>query len=173
MLNDPIYFLRCSSARVLGQLQATEAIPQLLEMLQKDNDMGRSHVAFALGQLKVTEAIPRLLEMIYENNSYLRAFTGYALSKLQVAEAIPQLINMLNDQDISIQPDAANALEQFDRNILLNGILLGISHYNLNIRRKSITVIGYYSINEETEKILKEIIETEYNKDIKKTAKWN
>ena len=47
-------FSKCNVIFALGQLQATEAIPQLLEMLQKDDDVNvRIYASRVLGELQV------------------------------------------------------------------------------------------------------------------------
>ena len=64
---------------------------------------------------------------------------------------------------------AAYAIQSYDLTILSNGLLMALSYDNIFVKRKSISVIGYYS-NEEGKKKLEEIIKNDQNEEIKKIA---
>jgi HEAT repeat protein len=85
-------------------------------------------------------------------------------------EAISGLVELLKDQNSDVRSAAANALESYDLAILSKGLLMALSYYDIFVKRKSISVIGYYS-NEEAEIKLQEIIENDHNEEIKTLAK--
>ena len=93
-----------------------------------------------------------------------------ALSGTQDREAISELIRLLKDHEPSIRRAAASALQSYEPTILSNGLLRALSSDDIDVRKKSISVIGYYS-NEEAEKKLEEIIKNDQNEEIKNIAK--
>ena len=65
---------------------------------------------------------------------------------------------------------AANALENYAHSILSEGLLMALSNDNVYVRKKSISVIGYYS-QEDGKKKLQEIIKNDQNEEIRDLAK--
>ncbi|HSF49598.1 MAG TPA: HEAT repeat domain-containing protein [Nitrososphaeraceae archaeon] len=129
-----------------------------------------SNIIYALVQLQAKEAIPELIPLLKHEDSGIRRDVATALGQLQAKEAIPELIAMLRDEDSSICRDVAIILEQYDRNLLINGILLGLSHNDVFVRKKSISVIGYYSFDENIKKKLEEITTTDPYEEIRNIA---
>src|SRR6266496_2562086 len=60
-LTDPIH--RSTAARYLGQLNAVAAIPQLIRLLDADQQDVRTAATQALGDLRAADAVPRLIEV--------------------------------------------------------------------------------------------------------------
>ncbi len=60
-LTDPIH--RSTAARYLGQLNAVAAIPQLIRLLDADQQDVRTAATQALGDLRAADPVPRLIEV--------------------------------------------------------------------------------------------------------------
>ena len=141
MLKDEDDEVREYVAYVLIRLQSKEAIPGLIALLKDEDSDIRKHVAKALVKLQSKEAIPGLIALLKDEYPYVRESAVYALGELQAKEAIPELIALLKDENDAV----IYTLEQYDLGILAEGLFLGISHNDEFVRKKSISVIGYYS----------------------------
>jgi HEAT repeat protein len=81
----------------------------------------------------------------------MRQSAAYRLTELQAKEAVPELIALLKDDTYGLRKSAAYALGQYESNILVSGLFLGLSYNDIFVKRKSLSVNGYYC-NEEAEK---------------------
>jgi HEAT repeat protein len=172
MLKDEHSGVRIFAVSSLRRLQAKEAIPELIALLKdEDFDVRRAAVS-TLGYLKAKEAIPELMFMLKDKNENfdVRRAAVSTLGYLKAKEAIPELIALLEDNDSRVRRAAASALGQYDLDMLVDGIFLGLLHDITFVRKKSISIIGYYS-NEQAEKKLQEIIKNDQNEEIKILAK--
>lgn len=84
----------------LGNLGATEAVPTLLECLDKDNDALRISILNALGRIGDERAIPRVAQLA-ENAPSLAVSTRATntLATLGDTRAIPQIVSLLTQTD--------------------------------------------------------------------------
>ena len=178
--------VRNEAAKALVELQAKEAIPELIKIL-KDEDKDRnfgviSEAISALGQLQAKEAIPELIKILKDEdkdrNFGVISEAISALGQLQAKETIPELIAtipeliaLLKDDDTRVSLSAAENLGKYDLNIIANGLFLGLIHNDVFVRKKSISVIGYYSKNENIQNKLNEIATNDPNEEIKDLAK--
>ena len=173
MLKDKHSGVRIFAVSSLRRLQAKEAIPELIALLKDEDFDVRRAVVSTLGHLKATkEALPELMSMLKDKNEDfdVRRAVVSTLGHLKAKEAIPELIALLEDNDWRVRSSATSVLGQYDLDMLVDGIFLGLLHDNTFVRKKSISVIGYYS-NEEAEKELEEIIKNDQNEEIKNVAK--
>ncbi len=94
-LTDPE--VRGVAAKALADLEARDAIPELLRLLDVNEPHARVAAAKALGQLKAREAVPRLMETARAAEpEFVRYWAGSALGQIGDHRATPLLIDMLN-----------------------------------------------------------------------------
>ena len=78
---------------------------------------------------------------------------------------------LLNDMTSDVREAAAYMLESYDPSTISSRLFMLLSSEDISVKRKSISVIGYYS-NEEAEEKLQEIINSnDQNEEIKDFSK--
>jgi HEAT repeat protein len=114
--------VRREAAIALGQLGASDAIPQLLALFkdetngEKEPALVRRLAAEALGRIGAKDAVADLLACLKNENEvmYLRRSAIIALSWIHATEAIPDLLLLLKNSDERIRRSAVVALGQLD-----------------------------------------------------------
>ncbi|MDD5677892.1 MAG: HEAT repeat domain-containing protein [Kiritimatiellae bacterium] len=103
MLFDPVEDVRVKAITSLAWLQATEAVPLLSELLQKDtNKWIKRRCAQALGQIGNKSAVPLLMKYIENEDPYLAENAILALGWLQAKEAVDELIKVLEERKVDL-----------------------------------------------------------------------
>jgi hypothetical protein len=80
-----------------------------------------------------------------------------------------ELFDGVKSADSIVRQSAAHALGQYESNILVSGFFLGLSYNDIFVKRKSISVNGYYC-NEEAEKKPRNY-KNDQNEEIRNLAK--
>lgn len=119
-LKDRDGWVRSKAAARLGEIQATEAVDELQEILQDDRDsLVRSSAAAALGDLgeEAKEAVEILIETMKTDQIVgVRLEAAVALGNIGSEEAIPELTKIaMEDQDIRVRSWAADALRKIKK----------------------------------------------------------
>jgi putative membrane-bound dehydrogenase-like protein len=116
-LSDPSMTVRTAAARVLGLLKYKEAITQLANLVQNDEQLAvRRQAATALGQIGDSRAVDALLlaaEVI--SDRFVEHAIIYALMELEDSSA---LIEALKHSSTSVRKVAVIALDQMEGSIL-------------------------------------------------------
>ena len=106
--------------RILGVLQAEEAIQPLLEFFDdyEDDDFTSNDLMIALGMIGAA-SLPLLTEYITNpyNETSCRSYVGYAIEK------VAEYHSEVKDQSVSILCDVLKEFKKNDRS--LNGIIIG------------------------------------------------
>lgn len=114
-LQDEFLAVRTLAADTLLGLKAKEAVPALMEVLQRDaaTEMRRL-AAWTLGELGDPQAIPILLAALNnpKEDSGVRWRAARSLGLLRAAEAVPSLLKAMEEQDVALSAWAIYALSQ-------------------------------------------------------------
>lgn len=92
-LNNEDWVIRYNAAKILGDIDAEEAIHQLLDKLERENNRDvRRSIVIALGEIDLKVAIPDLIEIMENDSSMIVRYTAArALSRMGALEAIEQI----------------------------------------------------------------------------------
>jgi HEAT repeat protein len=109
-LSAPVWVARRNAAWGLGALDASEAVPALIDAL-KDTDAGvREQVAWALGAIGDRRAVDGLVGALSDSVAGVRTQAAWALGAIGDARAVPGLTRALKDADAGVRKQAAWAL---------------------------------------------------------------
>ena len=109
-LGGPAWVARKNSAWALGALNASEAVPALIEAL-KDTDAGvREQVAWALGAIGDRRAVDGLVGALTDSTPGVRKQAAWALGAIGDQRAVQGLMRALKDADAGVRKQAAWAL---------------------------------------------------------------
>lgn len=109
-LTAPVWIARANAAWALGALDASEAVPALIEAL-KDSDAGvREQVAWALGAIGDRRAVDGLIGALGDPVAAVRKQAAWALGSIGDSRAVQALMKALKDADASVRRQAAWAL---------------------------------------------------------------
>jgi HEAT repeat protein len=109
-LAGPAWIARKNAAWGLGALDASEAVPALIEAL-KDTDAGvREQVAWALGAIGDRRAVDGLVGSLGDSVAAVRKQAAWALGAIGDQRAVAGLTKALKDGDAGVRKQAAWAL---------------------------------------------------------------
>jgi HEAT repeat protein len=92
LLSVRAFQTRAQAAKSLGQLRATEAVPALLECVERGpEDVMRAWAIDALGRIGSPEAVPKLVELLSHEEAGLRRTTAVALGAIGDSRALDPL----------------------------------------------------------------------------------
>jgi HEAT repeat protein len=92
LLSAKDFHTRAAAARALGQLEAREAVPALLDSIDRGpEDVMRSWAIDALSKIGSHEAVPKLIEVLASPHEGLRRTAAAALGVIGDERAIPAL----------------------------------------------------------------------------------
>lgn len=111
-LQDDHIAVRWSAVESLGELGNREAVPQLLELLDKEEAYrwNRRLVVSALGNLRDPKAVPALVELLKDEDEFLRKITLFALKKIGDPKAFLPMVAMLRDPEFWVRRTAQRLL---------------------------------------------------------------
>ncbi len=102
--------VRTDTAKVLGEMQAPEAVEPLITALQDSEPIVRVAMAEALGKLQDSRAVKPLITALQDSNPTVKAAMAEALGKLQDSRAVEPLITALQDHKPSVRLTVAKVL---------------------------------------------------------------
>ncbi len=109
-LMNPVWIARRNAAWALGALDASEAVPALVEAL-KDTDAGvREQVAWALGAIGDRRAVDGLIGALKDTAPGVRRQAAWALGAIGDSRSVAGLVACLKDTDAGVRKQAAWAL---------------------------------------------------------------
>ena len=120
--------VRAKTAELLGNLRDAQAIPYLLNLLQKDSyALVRGRAAEALGHFKTetTDAIAQeLLKALRDDKSfYVRQFASQSLVNLKDPKTLPSLLKDINHPDAFVRARVVEALGQMGDALAVSPLL--------------------------------------------------
>src|SRR5205807_9232805 len=100
-LEDAETHVLISVIQALGTLKSAEAVPRLVEMLQKGGErIIMTNCIRALERIGDSEAVPILIETCRHRNDILRDNAVFALGEIGDERAIPVLESLLPDRTV-------------------------------------------------------------------------
>jgi hypothetical protein len=109
-LDDPDW--RANAVMALGDLGATDTVPEVTPLLEDDDAEVRLFAAQALGRLGGVEAAPRLRDLAFEDeNERVRMWAATALAELGDPEAVRANVALLSMSSMWIRANGAYQLE--------------------------------------------------------------
>ncbi len=103
-LSDPAPAVRSAAALGLGELDATEALPQLLVRVEDDEQHVRQMALTALGELGDARALPRLRRALTDARPEVRYQAVIAIGRVAPAEEVgTALASSLDDADDAVR----------------------------------------------------------------------
>jgi HEAT repeat protein len=114
-LKDERMPVRWSAVEALGELENTEAVPQLLRLLHQEEAYrwNLRLVVNALGNLRDPRAVPPLLELLKDEDEFLRKTTLFALKKIGDPKAFLPMVAMLRDPEPWVRRTAQRLLVEW------------------------------------------------------------
>lgn len=83
----------------IGELKITEAIPDLVSLLNQDSDEISADIIEALGKIGDSAAVEPLIARLNEDNPLIREKAIEALGKIRDKRAVPALASILEQKD--------------------------------------------------------------------------
>ena len=109
-LDDPDW--RANAVMSLGDLGATDTVPEVAPLLEDPDPEVRLFAAQALGRLGGVEAAPRLRELAFnDENERVRMWAATALADLGDPEAVRANVALLSASSVWIRANGAYQLE--------------------------------------------------------------
>ncbi|MBN1330708.1 MAG: HEAT repeat domain-containing protein [Candidatus Heimdallarchaeota archaeon] len=92
-LNSDDWVIRCNAAKILGNIDAEEAIEEILEKLKRENNRDvRKKIVQAIGEIDLKVAVPLLVTVMKNDGSMMVRYTAArALGRMGAKEAIPDI----------------------------------------------------------------------------------
>ncbi len=146
--------MQSAAIKALGQLQAGEAIPKLIELLNNKDYLVQSDTIEALGQLHAGEAIPKLIELLNNKDDFVQSVAIKALGTLLAKETIPKLIELLNDENEAVQIAAIQALSQLQAKKATPKLIELLANENKDVQSTAIKALGELQVKEATPKLI-------------------
>jgi HEAT repeat protein len=110
LLKYPEPGVRMSTAKALGKLEDTRAVPALLSQLRDDDLVVRESAAGVLSKLADTQIVPDLLALLRDPKSDVRTSAAQILGVLGDTRAATDLLSLLKDSDSEVRRSVAQAL---------------------------------------------------------------
>jgi len=108
-LQDDNLNVACSAAEALGRIGAPEAVPDLLAICRKVEEV-RLPALEAIGRIGDSSALPDVAEYIGADNPVVGYAAVEAMGLLGGADSIPRLVGLLDDANQSIAQAALSAI---------------------------------------------------------------
>lgn len=143
-LQDESVEVRQSAALALADIGEAEAIPDLIKVLQEDDEEEvRETVARVLGRIGGAGATPALMEVLEheDENEDVRESVALALGRIGNPDAVPALIDVLRD-DEATRWAAAEALGRIGDVRAVPILIEALSDYDEEVRRTSAEALG-------------------------------
>lgn len=110
-LNSPGSSYRIKAAEALGNYGNTEAVPYLIECLERETDSGVLYVVVcSLAKLKDKSSVPSLVALLECEDRWIRRGAAKALGAIGDRDAILHIRPMLSDSNPRVRASAAEAL---------------------------------------------------------------
>jgi HEAT repeat protein len=109
-LTGPAWIARKNAAWGLGALDASEAVPALIEALKDPEPGVREQVAWALGAIGDRRAVDGLVGALSDSAAGVRRQAAWALGAIGDRRAVSGLTRALKDNDAGVRRQAAWAL---------------------------------------------------------------
>jgi HEAT repeat protein len=129
--------IRVAACKALGEMAAANAVPRLLQILNKDTDNDLRWAATnALGKMG-TAAVPGLVKALQDEDWKVRRSAADALWGLREPSAVPALVEALFDKNDVVRQAAANAVEAMGAGAV-SGLAEALrTHLNPVVRQKA------------------------------------
>lgn len=171
ILNDEDSEVRASVAEALGNIGSQTAADILITMLTDKDGYVRGCAAEGLGRIasdKVTEAL--IAALSDDEDHFVRWLAAEALGNHCPDKAVDVLISALNDEDPHVRSAAAESLARVKVESLVSELARTVRSHSTFARKKAVAVIGYYSNSEQTLDQLKQLAETDEDRDVRAVA---
>src|SRR5215471_3644649 len=109
-LGGPAWIARRNAAWGLGALDASEAVPALIDALKDSEAAVREQVAWALGAIGDHRAVDGLIGALSDSAAGVRRQAAWALGAIGDRRAVSALTKALKDADAGVRRQAAWAL---------------------------------------------------------------
>jgi len=109
-LAGPAWIARKNAAWGLGALDASDAVPALIEALNDPEAGVREQVAWALGAIGDRRAVDGLVGTLSDSSPAVRRQAAWALGAIGDSRAVSGLAKALKDSDAGVRKQAAWAL---------------------------------------------------------------
>ncbi|MBD3190487.1 MAG: hypothetical protein GF308_07575 [Candidatus Heimdallarchaeota archaeon] len=167
----------------LGTLNAEEAVPYLLEILQGSGDQEvqdddselRQAAAEALGNICTSDGISALeIALDNENNPNVLKKVIESLGTCKAVTAIPDIVDLLkNSEDEQIRIEAVYALAETATSPALEGIIWAMNNDpSPTVRSTATTVLGQLGLQETTQDLLF-ILKNDKDGNVRKEAVYS
>ncbi len=131
--------VQLAAVKSLGKLNASAAVPNLVELLHSDEGEDiEADILRALAQIDSSESIEALEKILSSNDSRKQRRAATALGNAQSAEAIRILGRALKSPHADVRSHTIQSLEALDAKRYLPAIMLLIKDPNEEVRRAAV-----------------------------------
>lgn len=144
-VRSPDESVRYESIRLLGDLQARDAVPELLACLRERRDARSVLVtSYALGQIRDGRALPELMRAASPQEGDIAARRGaiVALGLLGDCRAVPILTDVLSEDNELLKVFAAGSLGLLNSDSGLDAAIAACESNDDSTRRHAVQAIG-------------------------------
>lgn len=124
-------------------------------LLRHEDPTERSREARRLGEINVSSAVPELINLLEDDVPGVRINAIVALGKIGDEKAIEPLKNILNNDPLpAARIMAAEALGNYENNVVENELLEAAESENINIRAAAMKSLGESGGRKEIDKLI-------------------
>lgn len=139
---------RCAAIADLEELEAREAVPALLDLLNFPDNGVRANVAQALGQLGSESAGPALLTLLRDSDALVRMKAAESLGELRYEESLEVLTDsLIHDSDPLVRVHVAEALGDLGAPAALPALSAALDDPDERVRAYAADSIGRLGSN--------------------------
>jgi HEAT repeat protein len=152
LLNDEDTTVRSHAARLLGDIEATDAVPALIARLSDEKSCVRCSCVSALGRMKATDAVPALVARLEDKDGDVRRACLEALGSIRpdAAATVEKVIDRLkNDPDRNVRHAAAVALGEIGAKTkeVVPALIAGLQDTDVDVVVESAYSLGQIGTN--------------------------
>lgn len=151
-------FLRMSAIlRLVNNLNAKEAMPEIVKRLEDDNATVREVAVKALGKLGVRKAISDIIRKLEDVDASVRRAAICALAELDSRGAIPEIIKRLEDNHWWVRVKAVKLLGELDVKEAIPEIIKKLEDNDDSVRYSALELLGKFEAKEATAEVKKRL----------------
>jgi HEAT repeat protein len=148
--------VRSNAIYDLAELDAIEAIPEIMNLLDDHDSEVRSSAVTALRILGAKEAVPQIKMLLTDDDSEVLDSVVIALGELGVKEAVPQIKMLLTDDDEWLRSCAVWALEELGAKVeAISEMIVLLNDRNSYVRSNAVRALGDLRAKEAIPEIMK------------------
>jgi HEAT repeat protein len=151
-LDADVTELRMAAANALGELDESDAVPQLTEAFSDSDPRVRARAARATGKIGDPRATNPLESLLTDPKAVVRREAAEALGQISNRQALQALLNLYDDDDERVRRIAVSAFGNFDNDRPVDPLINALGDSAATVRRTAVFSLIELLSNVPTEK---------------------